>query len=156
MGVRFLKPVYSFVYGEDFNPGNPGVRIKMQNAVYLLQELGIRIGDYDFLWYKCGLRSQALQSDIEKVSDIPAGRIKYTDEARGILEELKTLVTGGSQYTILDWTECLASLQYLRSSVFGRRSKETDIIDELQKRKPHLHNGPENRRAVRMLKRYIR
>lgn len=155
MSNRFLKPLYSFVYGEEFNPQDFEARLKLQKEIYLLQEEGIKVGDYDFLWYKHGPYSQALQNDILNLSITPKVNLKYTDEAKSILSELKSMIFTKTEYTLPCWVECLASLQYLRSNVFGRSSKDVDIIRELQKRKPHLNNNKENQKAIRLLKKYI-
>lgn len=155
MGNRLLKPLYKFVYDEEFTPYDFEARMKLQKEIYLLQEKGINVGDYDFLWYKHGPYSQTLQNDILNLSNTPNVEIKYTDEAKRILEELKSMLCRNTLYTSSQWVECLASLQYLRSNVFGRSAKEMDIINELQTRKPHLDNQRENQRALRLLKKYI-
>lgn len=155
MGNRFLKPLYKFVYGEEFEPRDFEARMKLQKEIYLLQEEGINVGDYDFLWYKHGPYSQTLQNDILNLSNTPDVELKYTDEAESILKELRTMIHKSTQYTLSQWVECLASLQYLRSNVFGRSAKEMDIINELQTRKPHLNNRRENQKAIRLLKKYI-
>ena len=155
MGNRLLKPLYKFVYDEEFRPYDFEARMKLQKEIYLLQEKGINVGDYDFLWYKHGPYSQTLQNDILNLSNTPNVEIKYTDEAKRILEELKSMLCRNTLYTSSQWVECLASLQYLRSNVFGRSAKEMDIINELQTRKPHLDNQRENQRALRLLKKYI-
>lgn len=156
MSNRFLKPLYSYVYSEEFDPRDFDARLKLQKEIYLLQEEGIKVDDnYDFLWYKHGPYSQALQNDILNLSNTPDISLKYTDEAKRILGDLRLMINSNTQYTVTNWVECLASLQYLRSNVFGRSSKDIDIINELKKRKPHLNNDKENHKAIRLLKKYI-
>ena len=64
MARELLKPVYQEVYGDRFNASLFESRMEMQKAIYILQEAGIKVGDYDFLWYKHGPYSQGLQDDI--------------------------------------------------------------------------------------------
>lgn len=69
MANTLLASVYQDVYGEKFTSDDFSKRMKMQKLIYLLQEAGISIGDYNFHWsnhgpYKRGPYSQQLQNDI--------------------------------------------------------------------------------------------
>ena len=48
MANRSLLPVYKMLYGRNFYYGNFDQRLEMQKAVYLLQDMGVPIGDYGF------------------------------------------------------------------------------------------------------------
>lgn len=41
----------------------------MQHAVYLLQTMGISVGDYGFMWYENGFCSQRLHEDMMKLKE---------------------------------------------------------------------------------------
>ena len=70
MANRWLIPVFRALFDKDFNPESAEDRLEMQNAVYLLQSLGISVGNYGFMWYKHGLYSQALQNDILTIQSV--------------------------------------------------------------------------------------
>ena len=48
MANRSLLPVYKMLYGRNFHYVNFDQRLEMQKAVYLLQDMGVPIGDYGF------------------------------------------------------------------------------------------------------------
>ena len=64
MANRSLLPVYKMLYGRNFHYVNFDQRLEMQKAVYLLQDMGVPIGDYGFRWYQHGPYSQNLQDDM--------------------------------------------------------------------------------------------
>lgn len=47
-----LKEIYRKVYNEPFVYDNLDSRIKLQKAVYLLENMGVDVGDYSFSWNK--------------------------------------------------------------------------------------------------------
>ena len=64
MANRYLLPVYKILYGHNFSYSDFDQRMEMQKAVYLLQDMGVPIGDYGFRWYLHGPYSQSLQDDM--------------------------------------------------------------------------------------------
>ena len=64
MANRYLLPVYNEIYGRDFDYSNFDQRMEMQKAIYLLQDMGVPVGDYGFRWYLHGPYSQSLQDDM--------------------------------------------------------------------------------------------
>lgn len=45
-----LKEIYKSIYSEKFIYENLNHRIKLQNVIYLLENMGINVGDYSFVW----------------------------------------------------------------------------------------------------------
>ena len=43
-----LKAIYKKIFDEDFNPKDKTHRQNLQNAVYILENLGVHVGDYGF------------------------------------------------------------------------------------------------------------
>ena len=163
MANTLLAPVYQDVYGEQFTSGDFSKRMKMQKLIYLLQEAGISIGDYNFHWYKHGPYSQQLQNDILMITDCSNHSIRYSETAKVIVSRLKSILNDNTSYRDDVWAECLASLQYLRSSVCPTENNEgkkifimptitEEIVKKLQERKPHLNNKSANMRALSELK----
>ena len=48
MSKAYLKTLYARIYNEDFSYTESEKRMKMQMAVYLLQDMDATIGDYSF------------------------------------------------------------------------------------------------------------
>ncbi|MCH5280543.1 MAG: hypothetical protein J1E61_03670 [Lachnospiraceae bacterium] len=151
MAKELLKPVYQSVYGEKFDASSFEKRMEMQKAIYILQEAGIRVGDYDFLWYKHGPYCQSLQDDILCLSDTPDIAIKYSEDAKEVIERVKSVINMNVEYARSTWVECLASLQYLRANVFSLNASNEDIVKDLMTRKSHLNNMETNMMALARL-----
>ena len=70
MSKAYLKTLYARIYHENFSYTESEKRMKMQMAVYLLQEMGAPIGDYSFFWYKHGPYSQDLQDTMYAIKNV--------------------------------------------------------------------------------------
>jgi len=154
MANKFLLPVYKKVFDQQFSYGNFEDRLKMQKMVYLLQEEGVDIGHYGFDWYKHGPYSQALLDDMYMESGSACMGLNYTSEAKEGIENLKDIfndVEANSIYGIRNWTECLASIHFLRNKEMGSNASEEEILQVLAKRKPHLDNDNLNKKAYRLI-----
>lgn len=148
MAKELLKPVYQSVYDEKFDASSFEKRMEMQKVIYILQEAGIRVGDYCFLWYKHGPYCQSLQDDILSLSDTPDIAIKYSEDAKEVIERVKSVINMNVEYARSTWVECLASLQYLRANVFSLNASNEDIVKDLMTRKSHLNNIEINMMAL--------
>lgn len=151
MARELLKPVYQEVYGDRFNASLFESRMEMQKAIYILQEAGIKVGDYDFLWYKHGPYSQGLQDDILCLSGVPDITVRYSEDAKGVLERVKRVFHMKVEYPRSTWVECLASLQYLRANVISLSASKEDIVERLLERKPYLDKIDINYMALEQL-----
>lgn len=148
MANIFIKPIYREVYGEAFDYGDFGKRMKMQKCIYLMGQLGLNIGEYDFSWYKHGPYSQQLQNDMYEESGKEESILYYSEFAQSVLKQVQEMVEVARQdgfgYTEEQWVECLASVHYLNRIFQGNREK---ALDELFSRKPHLSDGKLNEEA---------
>jgi len=154
MANKFLLPVYEKVFDQQFSYGNFEDRLKMQKMVYLLQEEGVDIGHYGFDWYKHGPYSQALLDDMYMESGSNFIRLNYTPGAEKGIKNLKDIfndVEANSKYGIKNWTECLASIHFLRNKEMGSNVSKEEIIQVLVERKPHLDNDTLNEKAYNLL-----
>lgn len=151
MAKDFLRPIYENVYGEKFNATSFESRMEMQKMIFIMQEAGIRVGDYDFLWFKHGPYSQGLQDDILTLSGTKDAIIKYSVDAKDIIDRIKNVFNKEVAYSRSAWVECLASLQYIKANIYSLNASDDDIINELMKRKPHLNNKELNEEALRGL-----
>ena len=76
-----LKEIYRKVYNEPFVYDNLDSRIKLQKAVYLLENMGVDVGDYSFSWNKYGPYSLGLDSDARNCSMKDEQKISFSSTA---------------------------------------------------------------------------
>lgn len=152
MSNTYIKPLYKKIYDEDFNYGDFGKRMKMQKCIYLLEQFGLNVGDYDFTWYKHGPYSQRLQEDMYEENSRGTVELRYSDFALGIIGKLTDMVnichSRDFGYSEEEWMECLASVHYLNCLFAGNQSK---ALEALIQRKPHLNNRELNNKAYNQI-----
>ena len=153
MANRSLLPVYKMLYGRNFYYGNFDQRLEMQKAVYLLQDMGVPIGDYGFIWYQHGPYSQNLQDDMYYEDGHTCAKLQLSKEHSSRIDQLRSIIddTSKGEYSTSYWVECLASLHYLRENVLAFNASETQVVSELEKRKPHLSNHTANLAAYHLV-----
>lgn len=146
---RYLLPIYQKLYDEKFDDSNFEDRLKMQKAIYLLQEMGVPVGDYGFRWYKHGPYSQALLDDMYASRDKDDDEIKFSPDTEDCMIRLKYILGSeeASEYGVKNWAECLASIHYLKSKVLSSSKSTDEVIRELVERKGHLNKEHLNRKA---------
>ena len=92
MANYLLKPVFKSIFDRDFRPDVFEDRMEMQKAVYLLQNMGISVGDYRFMWYKHGPYSQTLQNDILNLYGVDDIDINFSADAKKEIDILKSVI----------------------------------------------------------------
>lgn len=153
MANYLLKPVFKSIFDRDFQPNVFEDRLEMQKTVYLLQNMGISVGDYKFMWYKHGPYSQILQNDILNLQSVGDINIDFSADAKREIRTLKNAVfKEGLEYTLSQWVECLGSLQYIKESLLPSSAEEGTVLNELKNRKPYLNNDNDNKIALQTLK----
>lgn len=153
MANRYLLPVYKLLYERDFSYSDFDQRMEMQKAVYLLQDMGVPIGDYGFRWYLHGPYSQSLQDDMHYESGRPVTALTLSKEYSENIARLHDVIHSKERmnYSVSSWVECLASLHYLRENLLCFDASEEDVVHELEKRKPHLKEHRTNISAYRLV-----
>lgn len=153
MANYLLKPVYRSVFGEEFRPDQFEDRLKMQKAIYLLENMGISAGDYGFMWYKHGPYSQTLQDDILCCRNLKEEKtIHFSADAQKEIAALRKAVSKeGIHYPQFRWIECLASMQYIKTRILLPSAGKSRVLEELKKRKPFLNNNEDNETAWQTL-----
>lgn len=144
-----LKEIYRKVYEEPFIYSQLDDRIKLQKAVYLLENMGLHVGDYSFSWNKYGPYSLALDSDAQNCSLLDEQSVVFSDFAEKNFEKLKGYIAQKIGYDCTRWMECITSLHYLKNIY---RYAEDKLISELVERKPHLSNEKANLTALSIIK----
>lgn len=144
-----LKEIYRKIYKESFVYEELDKRIKLQKAVYLLENMGVHVGDYSFSWNKYGPYSLALDSDAKICSTRDEQEVIFSSFAEERFGRVRNYIEKQIGYDLVRWMECIASLLYLKN-VF--RFKESTLIHELESRKPYLANEEANKKALSILK----
>lgn len=144
-----LKEIYRKVYKESFVYSRLDSRIKLQKAVYLLENMGLHVGDYSFSWNKYGPYSLALDSDAQNCSLLGEQSVVFSDFAEKNFEKLRDYIAQKIVYNCTQWMECITSLYYLKNIY---RYSEDKLISELIKRKPYLSNEQANLIALSIIK----
>lgn len=153
MSNQYLLPLYRRLFDEEFDYSEFDKRLKMQKAVYLLQNMGVALGDYGFRWYFHGPYSQELQDDMHDAMHSPAGddeALKHFDKRIQRLQELVQAKERGG-YSVPEWMECLASLHYLRNNIMDYDADMEQTLDELERAKPQLTDRAVNAAAYQLL-----
>lgn len=140
-----LKAIYEKVYGSSFAYGDFEKRKKLQKAVYLLENMGVTVGDYSFSWDSYGPYSLSLDCEASQLNEADFQEFSFSRFAEDSFTRLKEIAEKRTNYDAASWMECIASLHYLKN-VF--RIKEDDVIVELMRRKPHLSDVEANRDAM--------
>lgn len=152
MGNSLIIPLYKKVFEEDFDYGDFGKRMKMQKCIYLIEQLGINVGEYAFSWYKHGPYSQRLQDDMFAENGRGTQELIYSDYALNVINRLKSIIrqasVTGFSYSIEQWMECLASVHYLNRMFNGDKQK---TLEELVRRKAHLNDNGLNNHAYELI-----
>ncbi len=144
-----LKEIYRKVYDEGFDYSSIDCRIKLQKAVYILENMGVHVGDYSFSWDKYGPYSLGLDADAYSCNKMVERPVAFSTFAENRIEKVKNLIVQNTEYTVVNWVECIASLHYLSHVL---RFKGDKLLLELEERKPYLSNREINRQAMSMLK----
>lgn len=152
MGINLLNSLYEKIYGEEFNPTTFNSRMEMQKAIYLIQEAGFAVGEYDFLWYKHGPHSQNLQNDILRLSNVNKENVIFTEEATAVLNDLNSMLNQENSYGRSKWVECIASILYLKKYVYPNTISDEELISKLVEKKPHLDKPDINMMALHEVK----
>ena len=152
MSNSYLLPIYKDIYHETFSYDSFDKRMKMQKAIYLLQEMGAPVGDYAFFWYKHGPYSQDLQDDMHAANCAGASTsVAFSADMSSAVKKATELLNKEVKYSSSHWAECLASLHYLQTNIFSASASPDEIVDELQQRKPHLNDRALNLAALRLV-----
>lgn len=152
MANRFLRQIYKKLYNESFVCDDFSQRLQMQKGIYLLQEMGVPVGDYRFSWYKHGPYSQSLLNDMYSARESSPQVVlaPETEIAISMLNEA-LIVPEQSPYSQDLWAECLGSLHYLKENICSFGCSSEDLLKELMKRKPHLDDRQSNQAALSKL-----
>lgn len=159
MANEYLLPVYKELFEEEFNYYDFDKRLKMQKAVYLLQNLYVPMGDYGFHWYRHGPYSQDLQEDMfDERDSVPEDQSEMLREYAEPLGKLHDLIKSEEhgKYDEATWLECVASMRYLQKRVLRQNATKEGVLQKLASLKSHLDDEEANLAAYRLLEETFR
>lgn len=150
--MSLLKQVYKMTLDEDFTYDSFDKRLKLQKIVYLLECLGVNVGNYGFSWYKHGPYSQELQNDAYYTShaSMSSTDVGLTEDAKEKIALLKGYISEckGTEYSESYWLETIASLYYLK---YRMKVKPDMLLVRLTEEKKHLKKENLNERALEII-----
>lgn len=153
MANKYIVPVFNELYEKNFDYADFDQRMEMQKAIYLLQDMGVPVGEYGFRWYLHGPYSQSLQDDMYYEDGRNCSKLILNKEYANNIQKLHDIIQSPERgdYPISNWVECLASLHYLHKNVLSFDATEQEVVSELEKRKPHLNNHNTNTIAYQLV-----
>ena len=148
---NLLCTVYNKVFSEIFNRDDEDHRMKLQKAIFCMQEMGVGFGDYGFRWDGKGPFSNQLSNDLWAIGmekqDVTDAINIINDKTLSIwqeqaIEKANKLFAGNTTEYYNDdvFIEGLGSVLYLQRYVHPTYST-SEIGEELSKRKPRLFNN---------------
>ncbi len=145
-----LLRLYKDLTGTDLNATDRENRIIMQKIVFLLNELGLTVGDYRFAWDKYGPFSQSLHNDISTIaeSDIPYSG-EFSERTQSVILFVKDILARreNTTYNLRNWIEAIASLLFLKRYIHPSYDWK-EINNKLISLKEHLSNKKDNEKAI--------
>ena len=155
MSNRLLTVLYKDIFEKKPDKNSFDDRLKLQKLVYLLEEAGRNVGDYNFSWYKHGPYSQKLQYDILDINEYnQAKNINYTEESKIVMKAIKKLIEAKKVYTTEERIETVSSLLYLKKYMTSLNKSDKDLINIFETKKPNLRDTNENYNALNALREY--
>lgn len=142
---QLLKVIYKRIFGDSFTYSNFDARIKLQKAVYLLENMGVTIGEYSFHWDTYGPYSLNLDYEASQLGEMEPENYVFSKYAENSFDRLKSIAEQQTKYDVTTWMECVASLHYLRNVL---RFEDEKAILELRSRKAHMDKEESNRAAL--------
>ncbi len=141
--IAAITKVFDTLYNRPFDYSVFNDRLLIQKTIYILQEMGMSIGDYSFKWHKYGPYSQSVQDDGFRLLSTQADgmiQIRFTDYGISILDNFRTLLNQKPHSVSTErWLEAVASIHYIKRNCLPLAA-DNELVDELIKRKPHFND----------------
>ena len=148
---QVLTQIYAEILEEPFHY-NILERRKLQSIVYLLENMGINVGDYGFIWDKNGPYSIALDVDAYYCPQKKVSKpVVFSGKALKAFVWIREMLSQRTVYNDVSWLESIAALHYLEH-VMRVPSNGGLVIKELVKRMGYLDNRQENENALQIAK----
>lgn len=148
--MNYLKAIYKRIYTNTFAYSKFEDRKELQKAIYLLENMGVDVGDYSFTWDSYGPYSLSLDCEASQIPDEAEDlQFQFSPFAEECFSRVKKIAEEKTSYDRTTWMECVASMYYLKN-IF--RYADENLISELKKRKPYLKDDIANGAALEVAK----
>jgi len=136
---KYLTGFYQEVFNKQYIH-NDDEKVLIQKNTYLLEKLGLDLGNFLFLWDSYGPYSLEVRNIVNKEmgSDSISEIINYSSFAQEIIQSIKDIIEAGKKLnqTPRDWLEIVCSLHYIKNYTVP----EDDVISTLEKKKARFNN----------------
>ena len=132
--------------------GDDDDKVIIQKNTYVLERLGLNIGEFCFYWDKFGPYSielrDAVQYEMDNYTD-GEKKHRYSEFIESRITMVQSVLHEGDKLhvDIRSWLEIVCSLHYLKNYV----PLDNDILTELEKRKPNYNNRDINSKALEII-----
>ena len=148
-----IGSIYKSIFNRDLNSACLDDQICAQKVVYLIENMGIRIGDYNYVWSKYGPYSCDLQRDILNTKG--SKDLNYSEAMSSALEKIKLMLDKKGAFSDRDFLELVVSLHYVKEYEFDGFCTDEIVIEQVMGRKPHLNDLKKNREVMRTVVRSL-
>ncbi|MBQ9610566.1 MAG: hypothetical protein IJV15_14130 [Lachnospiraceae bacterium] len=148
---ELLETVFGKIYSKEFDAKSIDDRITMQKTVFLMREMGVSCGNYEFIWDQFGPFSAKLSDDLKVDNTEKSQEIKFNKKADEVISKIKRIAEIKSEYNIRYWMETIASLCYLKKYMYPSFDDDK-IIEILESKKNYLNKREINKMAFGNLK----
>lgn len=144
-----LNEIYQKIFNEAFDYDVFNSRKKLQKTIYILENMGVCVGDYSFTWDKYGPYSLALDFEAKAAyNSLVKSECKFSEFSENCFAQLiKILQHNNSSYDCVEWLECISSSHYLKNI---SHIEDEKLFDTLKKLKPHLVDDIANQEALKI------
>ena len=137
---KLITGLFNEVFDRPYVEANPDDRVRIQKSTYLLERLGLEVGDYLFLWDTQGPYSLELRAEVLGEIQKTESEIKYSQFTKEKIESVQRIIKCGEALgcSEMPWLETICSLHYLKNYVIATGR---DALSALEEKKPHLYSS---------------
>lgn len=147
-----INPIFKRFYAKDIDPASVDDQIRIQKIIYLIENMGIRIGNYNYVWSKHGPYSCDLQREI--FAKHKKRNIVFSSKMIEMMDNIKLILDSESKYSKYsdkDLLELIVSLHYVKFYEHNTFISDEDVIMEVMERKKHLNNKKRNEEIMKTI-----
>lgn len=142
--ISVLPRIYHDITGNQIDINDFDDRIIMQKLVYLLGEVRMSVGNYNFVWHKYGPYSQSLRNDISRINLDDVFEEEFLEIVNKSINFIKDIFhKNNGVYSKRMWLENIASCVYMKKYLYPSESWES-IRSRITEVKEYLNNDEAN------------
>lgn len=142
--ISVLPRIYHDITEKQININDFDDRIIMQKLVYLLGEVRMSVGNYNFVWHKYGPYSQSLRNDISCINLDDVFEEEFLEIVNRSINFIKDIFhRNNGVYSDRMWIENIASCVYMKKYLYPSENWE-NIRNRIKEVKEYLNNDEIN------------